>query len=657
MSAIPTTAARTAALAATGRRIGVVLDIIPKRCSRTYGVAPCTAAAGVGNECYNTYATCQDKPNYGATTQTLHFVSRGVMAPPGETLRPYVLSSLSAPSSVDLDNGLASRNVVTVTLADEPCLDDQDPYRATRATPAQGTFWTRFLARNKNYSGCTALLRHGFVADPWDWNLFLDEKYIIDKVSLEGNGQVKLTLKDPLKLTDRATIPAPTDGKLSVDLKAAEYTGAVISATNSTIVLTQDASPTDSAYNGMEVWVYSGTGSGQRRVVSSYDGASRTATLTANWSVLPDSASWAEVAALSINVGTGKGAQYADPATSGKPEYIRIGSELIRYTAKSTDTLSWSSNIYRATWGSAREDHSSGDSVQLCRAFEDVSVSSCITSLLTESGVDASLISADVATQGAIWYAAPYNVYAIISAPEQVSKLLQEILTEIGAIMWWSPQVQKVEFKAVMPELATPTAFTDEANIIAGSMTVRVLDELRLTRFAVNYALRDASASKSEPRNFGIADIVVNANAESTNEYGDVRSKVVYSRWFDSRARVGMVATATRNINRRYDAPRSFAFRLDHKDYTVPVGALITIKSHKHTDETGAPKVETAIITKLDDRSTHIEIEARSTNFGNGRYAFIAPDGTADYPTDQVYAHISDAAGLMSDGSAGYLIV
>ena len=33
-------------------------------CKNTYGVPPCTAKGGKGEECYNNLATCQDKSNY-----------------------------------------------------------------------------------------------------------------------------------------------------------------------------------------------------------------------------------------------------------------------------------------------------------------------------------------------------------------------------------------------------------------------------------------------------------------------------------------------------------------------------------------------------------------------------------------------------------------
>jgi len=657
MSDLPTTAARTAALSAHGKHPCAVLELTVDRCSNVYGSAPCTAAGAAGSECYNTFSTCQDKTNYSKAAQTIKFVSRGVMSPPGESLRPYLLSSITAPTKLDFEAGLAARNVVSLSLADETDNDSsQDPYFATRATPAGGTYWTRWIARNKNYVGRLAKMRRGFVADTWNWDLFLDELYTIDQIGIENNGQINIVLKDPLKIADNTKYPLPTDGALQAELKNVEQTGYAAAGGASTITLNADASAVDSYYNGMEVYLFAGTGAGQRRVVSSYVGGTRVATLSSAWSVTPNTTSAYQVSGLSVTLDAGKGAQYADPATSGKAEYIRIGGEIIRYTAKSTDTLSWPDATYRAQFGSVRDDHSASDAAQLCRAFIDQSISNVITDMLTESGIDAGYLSADIASECAIWYGAGYNITAIISEPDTASKLVAELLTQIDAVMWWSPQTQKVEFKALVPNVAAYPSWTDEANIVQGSMSVKSLDTLRITQAAMRYAIKDAAGSITEPRNFMRTDVAVNTDAQSTNEYNDVRPKVVNTRWFGAANVSAMRTIANRRIARLYDAPKQFTLKIDHKDYTMPIGSMVEIQSHKHLDVAGQPKAELCFVTSMDDKATHVEVQARSTNFST-RYGFIAPAGTADYPTETIHAHIALSTGKMSNGDNGYRII
>lgn len=660
MSAVPTTAARNAALNAHGKFPCTVLELEVDRCSNVYGSAPCTATGAAGGECYNTYSTCHDKPNYTKSSQTVKFCTRGVVSPPGEDLRAYLLKSISAPTALDFEAGLAPRNVVALSLADETDNDSsQDPYYATRSTPAGGTLWTRWIARNKNYSGRPARLRRGFVANPWDWDLFLDELYTIDQIGIEANGQVKITLKDPLKLVDNSMLPLPTSGAIQADLKNIENTGMVVSATGTTVVLPAEASAVDDYYNGMEVYIYSGTGAGQRRVITDYVGATRTCTV-ATWSVNPTSASAYQVSGLSVTLDAGKGAQYADPATSGKNEYIRLGGEIIRYTAISGDVLSWSDATMRAQFGSVRDDHDADETAQLCRAFIDQPMADVITDLLTEGGVPAGYLSTTIASECAIWYGSTFNITACLSDPEKVSWLLGDLLTQIDAVMWWNPQSQKAEFKALMPSVGSLRTLDDQSGIIQGSLSRKSLDSLRITQAAMNYAIADATASLTEARSFLRTDVVVNTDAQSDNEYGDVRPLVIRSRWFGSANSVAMLAVTSRKVNRRYDAPSLFSLKIDPKDYVEGLGDMIILKSRKHVAADGMPLSAACFVTSLSDKGSHIEMQARSVVMA-ARYGFIGPTGLPDFASasdaQKQYAYIAGAGGFMNDGSEPYRII
>ncbi len=203
-----------------GRIAVSVLELDIDKCANTYGVAPCTATGAPGSECYNTFKTCQDKPNFVKTTKTYKFASRGAPIPAGELHRPYITSVRDAPTVIEPEAGLARRAVVTLNMVDETDADvDTDLYVRNRATPAQGTFWARLLARSPNYVGRFARLRRGYAVTPWDWNEFVTELYVIDQIKgPDRSGAVQVILKDPVKLADRTKVPAPTSGKLAVAL-------------------------------------------------------------------------------------------------------------------------------------------------------------------------------------------------------------------------------------------------------------------------------------------------------------------------------------------------------------------------------------------------------------------------------------------------------
>lgn len=659
MSILPNTASRTTALTANERRPCTVLEIDMDKCTNRYGVAPCTAIGAVGTECYNTYGTCQSKTNYSKGVQTLKFISRGALVPPGETLRPYISNETNAPTVIDPEAGLAVRALITLQMIDEPDSDIQtDPYYATRPTPAGGTFWVRFLARNYNYAGRAARVRRGFVVSPWDWTTFLTELYMIDSIAgPDSSGLVTLNLKDPLKLTDRALIPAATSGVLASDCLATAYAGTAVSATSTTMVLDSNASAVDSTYNGMEVHILANLGSGQRRTITAYVGATRTCTV-AIWSVTPNGTSTYEIGPLSMNVGTGKGVQYTDPATSGKNEYVRISNEIIRYTAKAGDVLSWPDTSYRAQFGTVRADHKTNDGVQLCRAYiNQPALTGVCKSLLNESGItDANIDTALFTSEDATWLGANYLITGVVSKPEKASGMIAEILVQTGSVMWFSAQEQLTKVKVLTPRSATPPSWTDEATFIGGSVALTILETLRITRAGIYYNLTNATANLTQSTSYGLGEINIDVSAESPNEYNDSRPDVQYSRWFGFGNQIAMSNQMVRRLAARRDAPKMVAFKIDPKDYTLPVGELVDVTTRRIAGVNGQNEKTRVLITKIVDKSTHIEIEARNTQFA-GRYAYIAPPGTANFPTDTHYGHFAGALGSMSDGSFPYLMI
>jgi hypothetical protein len=654
LSALITTAARDLALANQEQKPCTVVAIRQHKCSLVYGIGACTATGGTGNECYNTKTTCQVKTAYSDTVVTVNFISRGVTIPVDTGLpvitRPYVLKSSISSPLLDFEAGMSARNLVTISMSDETDNDsDQDPYYLTRATPAQGTFWQRFIARNKFYFSWEVLIRQGFVVSPWDWTTFLDELYLITQIAIENTGQVKLTLKDPLKLADNNKLPMPTNGKCASDLKGVQYTGTLVSADSTHVTFANDSSPIDNLYQAMEIYITGNAGQGQRRVVSSYIGATRTATISSAWSVIPDNTSVVEVSGLSIALANWSTQLYPVPTTERL--FVRIGSEIIEYTGSASGKLTWGSSANRAQFGSAKSDHKAGDAAQLCWTVINQPVSAVITKALTATGIQG-YISADLVSECDSWYPIDWNMTACISAPESVTSILADLLKDIRAIMWYAPQTQTIEFKSLNPNLnLSPVIWDDNANIIKGGTSMIYMDNLRITQAATSYGLKDATANQTEPKNFGITDLYLSAG-----EYGDVKPMVKNSRWFTSANAVAVLTTLNRVVNQLYDAPKFFKFNLSKKDYIKPLGAEVGIKHYRNVDFSGKIKQQQCIITQLVDMGTHIELQARSTNL-DGRWCFIAADVTADYPTDSAYGHISLDTSLMSDGTEGFKII
>ncbi|WP_158302214.1 right-handed parallel beta-helix repeat-containing protein [Paenibacillus mesophilus] len=70
-----------------------------------------------------------------------------------------------------------------------------------------------------------------------------------------------------------------------------KYAGVAKGGTTTSIVLDNNASATSGEYNTMTVYLVGGTGTGQKRKISSYDGTTHTAVCTPAWTVAPDASS------------------------------------------------------------------------------------------------------------------------------------------------------------------------------------------------------------------------------------------------------------------------------------------------------------------------------------------------------------------------------
>jgi len=710
-----------------------VLECDLDTCSLTYGVAPCTASGAAGSECYNTFKTCQDKPNYTRSTKTYKFVTAGAPIPAGEALRPYIKSVTLAPTEIDPQAGVARRADVKIVLMDETCPDvGLDPYVANRAASAGGTYWTRLLARVHNYAGRWVRLKRAYFTAGWDAGQFVTENYIIEAIKGPVKGEVTLTLKDPIKLADRQKVPLATSGKLSVALATgdlqivmnagdgAQYAASGYVRIGDQIIryahkhVAQGWNFSDSSLDGWSV--SSGTFTG------GLDAATFTATGAGAYlnrsglSVLGGSNRYVLVRLRQLVSGTWEGSLYYQTDLHGQSESYKktisapaglaaggwvvavfdmhtltaggtdwsqntitglrldlvsgaAGSfeiDWIGYGSNdqfSADVLTLPDSTYRSQFGTTAVAANAGAGVQQCEAFIDQTVSAVVESLLNSAGIaDSYIDTAGLQAEDTAWLTS-YRITACLSEPEDITALLGEICQQTNSMLWWSPTAQKVKFKVLAPGAPNVTigaTLTDDANLILDSVKIEPLDAQRLTMAGIYYDLASATANRKEAKNFQRGEIYIDADAESTNEYGDRRQKVLYSRWFDETSALAMATTTARKISHYRDAPKKIEFKIDPKDADITEGDLYDITTDQLTDETGAARTVRALIVKRQDNAGDVLVTALTTVFDR-RYGFIAPTGYPNYAAaseaQRAYAFISDTNGNMSDGSKGYLII
>jgi hypothetical protein len=177
-----------------------LIRIRAKKCSLLNGVAPCTAS----ELCYNTRGTCRDLANISEGFQYLWFCEPSQtlpQVPVTDLIFPVLQSVSTRPAELnpsfrfsDFD-ALGKRGELNITLSDFLHHDRGiDPYFDSRTREPQGTFWTRWLARNPYYAG--------FLVDVFDYidgNSILEETYEIEKISNNSSGIVTIKALDVLR--------------------------------------------------------------------------------------------------------------------------------------------------------------------------------------------------------------------------------------------------------------------------------------------------------------------------------------------------------------------------------------------------------------------------------------------------------------------------
>lgn len=245
-----------------------IVEITQPLCSRSFGVSPCLAT---GDPCWNTERTCKYLQALDLSSNiTLRFVGDDVydwqdnninlLAENGDTLTseandPFLIDYLyqpalaipalasynTAPTVLNVASGsrdkspLGYRAVCQVNIKDFTWNDQgTDPYVSSRSyvPEQQGSFWTKWLARNPYHVGYTLNIYEGLIGQPL--SLMTKREYVIEKID-NGKDGVSITAKDILrKVTDtNLTAPYLSPGELSAAITNVQtnltVAGAVIS--------------------------------------------------------------------------------------------------------------------------------------------------------------------------------------------------------------------------------------------------------------------------------------------------------------------------------------------------------------------------------------------------------------------------------------------
>ena len=333
----------------------------------------------------------------------------------------------------------------------------------------------------------------------------------------------------------------------------------------------------------------------------------------------------ATVAAL----GSGQGSGYE------VNEHVTIGEEIMLVTAINGDDLT----ITRGQWGTTAKEHRVNSKVQICKTFIDVNLVDIIYALATSpNALPASHINKpDWDAERDDWVP-NHNLTAIIPKPTPVDLSINQ-LSQLGLIdIWDDAEAQTLRLKASSPYRLEPIVITDE-NIVENSMVVSDLNEQRITRTWIRYALSNPLKKADEEGNAQRNYIVVDGAKEGVLEYNDIRAKPYITPWLteSQNDRDHAFSWANRLVNRFSKTPKQFKFQKYMKDDQLPkTGNVIRIETKKNQDVTGRPK------------QTIAQIMSREPNRRRGIFTYRALAYNAELNAGTIVNNVTITANQMN---------
>ena len=343
----------------------------------------------------------------------------------------------------------------------------------------------------------------------------------------------------------------------------------------------------------------------------------------------------------------------------GGSKGVIIGSEIMFYTAYSVvsagiyDLTGVTRGVLVTTAAAAAAEAR----VQRIGYFQDVPTWECGQYLITDhTPLAASLISPSWLDEGGT-FLTTFRSTTVITTPTDVDVLLGEICQQGMFYIWWGEYTQQIQMRAVRPPRGAVTLIGMDSEIIAGSAALRREPQSMLTRVFVYYSPIDPT--KTEKSNYRVVDGVVESLNEVPQAAGKAFTLEITARWINTSAHAQMLIA--RILSRYRDVPRFLTIRVSAKDREITVGDICDVTTREIVDSEGRFRstrwqaISWEEITQGEVYLLDMQTYELIGKFGNWMGA-AAPDYASATDAEKADgAWWADAAGLMPDGSDGYL--
>ena len=526
-------------------------------CQNTWGEGLCRAPylptqdGPDQKRCFNTYSTCLNKftkyedsegnattssrnttqiegylcgvTNYYFSTCEIGSELIAELEQTGVYLGPVVKGAKYNTGILSSEKPLASRSSIQVRFSDfdhnevgvDPYLETRKWFRINSASnKAPGTFWPRFLARNKNYKNNPMTVYEGDCTFD-SLSQFEESRFNLQSISNpDKSGTVILRALDPFDLADDKEAECPRAFE--------DVTGQPWSLTADIAELQKGSLP----LTGLNLYVPE-----HYNYISYHLG--RTAYLCINKEVIEG--------VLTENVA---------PPTVGYnfPEWASQGKQIGFRATK------------RGVLGSEASEHDKGDAVRLALVIPKDTEVTCAISTVMEMCTDIQSAEAlccdddfrftnliDFPLGKDITGTAMKRLFCdvVICDPIKVRKLLAELAEQFGFRIWYDNQKQQVTWKEHRPPDNCSIFHLSECDYVADSFKLTTKAGTRFNQVMFHYNTKDVAEGISKD-NFTQQYSLINKDSDNCAE---ITPKVFYSRWMCEEGRFLMACQAGRLLD------------------------------------------------------------------------------------------------------------
>jgi hypothetical protein len=302
-----------------------------------------------------------------------------------------------------------------------------------------------------------------------------------------------------------------------------------------------------------------------------------------------------------------------DYPSSGK---IAIGGSEVCGFTRVGDVMT----ITRAQSGTDASAHEADELVQLVLIFDGESPADIIYDLLTQyTDVDPdwcplSEWQDDIDTYVARLYSAE------IVEPTPVQELINEIISQVGLVMYWDGIAQRIELRTLRPMVSDRYLLADE--IIQESFRAEEQPAKRVSEVWTYFGLRDAFKDVDSPNSF--RSVLVTVDATALEDYGQPAIRKVFSRWIVLNNRPAASRLNSMLLARYRDPPRKFSISLPRMSTEPKLGDIFNIGHWSMQDEDGNEATTLAQFTSIEKTEDTYKCTAEEMLFNS------APGETPD---------------------------